>query len=147
MNSGKRLGVSVLATGGLLGVGLTLVTASEGLPGQVTGLRIIPVSNAAITAPILALQGRVQSIAGPVLTIRADGGDRTFMMDDNTDVRERGASRASGVVSGFSRTVSGIPITDLVRAGDIVRVAYRDLNGSMRVSEIQITGRNTIAAR
>jgi hypothetical protein len=122
-------------------MGLTLVTASEGLPRQVTGLRITPVSDAAITAPIRNVHGRVQSIAGAVLTLRAGGRDQTFMVDDNTDVLARGASRATRSAG------SGFPITDLVRAGDIVRVAYRELNGWMRVSEIQITGRNTIAAR
>jgi hypothetical protein len=141
MNSGKRYGVSVLAAGCLLCAGATGVAASERLPGQVAGLRITPVSDAAITAPIRNVHGRVQSIAGPVLTLRAGGREMTFMVDDNTDILARGASRATRHAGG------GLPITDLVHTGDIVRLAYRELNGWMRVSEIQITGRNTIAAR
>lgn len=141
MNSGKRLGTSVVAALCLLGVGLTFVTATERLPGQVTGLTVTPVSDAAITAPIRTIHGQVLSIAGPVLTLRTGRRDMTFMVDDNTGVLARGASRATRSAGG------GLSITELVHAGDIVRVAYRELNGGMRVSEIQITGRNTIAAR
>jgi hypothetical protein len=140
MNSGKRLGITGIAAG-LLAVGLTLVTASEGLPGQVTGLRITPVSNAAITAPIRNGYGRVTSIAGPVVTLEVGGRDLAFIVDDNTDVFARGASHAT------RRTRGGLPIAELVHAGDIVRVAYRELNGRMRVSEIQVRGHSTIASR
>jgi hypothetical protein len=136
MNSGKRLGVSGLAAGWLLVVvGLALVTASEGLPSQVTGLRITPVSNAAITAPIKNGSGRVKSIDGPVLMLEVGGRELTFMVDGNTDVRARGASHATRSSGG------GPPISDLVHAGDIVRVSYRELDGWMRVSEIQVRGR------
>ena len=65
----------------------------------------------------------------------------TFMVDENTDVLARGAGRAT------RRAGGGLPITDLVRSGDIALVAYRELNGSMRVLEIQVKGRNTIASR
>jgi hypothetical protein len=60
---------------------------------------------------------------------------------DNTDVLARGAGRATRNAGG------SLPITDLVHNGDLVRVAYRELNGWMRASEIHIRGRNTIAAR
>ena len=141
MDSGKRFEFSGLAAGWLLAVGLALVTVSERLPGQVTGLRITPVSNAAITAPIRNGYGRVTSIAGPVLTLEVGGRELAFMVDGSTDVFARGASHATRPSGG------SLPITDLVHTGDIVRVAYRELNGWMRVSKIQITGRNTIAAR
>jgi hypothetical protein len=127
-------------------VGLVLVTAAQSsaqvrLASQVTGLRIVPVSNAAVTAPIRNTFGRVRSIAGPVLTLDVDGREMTFIVDHSTGVLARGASRAT------RRAGGGLPIADLVHASDIVRVAYRELNGRMRVSEIQVRGRGTIAAR
>jgi hypothetical protein len=84
-------------------------------------------------------QGKVKSITGGVLTLEWDGRDATFAVDRDTNVLVRGASKAT--------RKGGVPITDLVHNGDIVRVSYRDVNGSMTVSEIQIRGRNTIAAR
>jgi hypothetical protein len=125
---------------------MVLLTAAESSAqarpaSQVTGLRIVPVSNAAVTAPIRNAYGRVRSIAGPVLTLDIDGRDMTFMVDDSTGVLARGASRAT------RRAGGGLPIADLVHTGDIVRVSYRELNGWMRISEIQVRSRGTIAAR
>ena len=82
-------------------------------------------------------QGKVKSIVGAVLTLEVDGHDMTFAVDRETDILARGASRAT--------KKGAVPITDLVHDGDIVRVSYRAINGSMKASEIQITGRSTIA--
>jgi hypothetical protein len=80
-------------------------------------------------------------LAGDFRVAAADGRDMAFMVDDNTDVLARGAGRATRNACG------SLPIADLVHNGDLVRVAYRELNGWMRASEIHIRGRNTIAAR
>jgi hypothetical protein len=141
MNSLKQLGLLAFSAGLLLAGGFRVAAAEEQAAGQVAGLRITPVSDAAITAPIRNVQGRVKSIVGRVLTVDVDGRDTAFMVDDNTDVLARGASRATRNAGG------SLPITDLVHDGDIVRVAYRELNGWMRASEIHIRSRNTIAAR
>ena len=141
MNFVKSLVMFVLAAGLLLVVEHKATAAKGQVAGQVAGLRITPVSDAAITAPIRNVFGRVKSIAGRVLIADVDGHDMTFMVDDNTDVLARGAGRATRNADG------GLPITDLVHNGDVVRVAYRELNGWMRVLEIQIRGRSTIAAR
>jgi hypothetical protein len=83
------------------------------------------------------VQGKVKSIAGAVLTLDVDGHDMTFAVDRDTDILARGASKAT--------KKGGVPITDLVHNGDLVRVGYRAVNGSMKASEIQIRGRSTIA--
>jgi hypothetical protein len=141
MNFVKSLVILVLAAGFLLAVEHKATAAKGQVAGQVTGLRIAPVSDAAITAPIRSIYGRVKSIAGRVLLVDVDGRDMTFMVDDNTDVLARGAGHATRNAGG------SLPIADLVHNGDIVRVAYRELNGWMRVLEIQVRGRSTIAAR
>jgi hypothetical protein len=81
--------------------------------------------------------GKVKSIAGAMLTLDVDGHDMTFAIDRETDIFARGASRVT--------RKGGVPIGDLVHDGDLVRVAYRAVNGSMKASEIQIRGRSTIA--
>jgi hypothetical protein len=131
----------------LLGVGAGLVTLAETSGaqshpvGQVNGLRLVPVSDAAVTAPVRNTYGRVKSIVGHELTLDAGGRHMTFIVDDNTDVLARGAGRATRKAGG------SLPITDLVNVGDIARVSYRELDGAMRVLAIQIRGRNAVASR
>ena len=116
-----------------------IATASAQSKGA--GLAITPVSDAALTAPARNTYGKVRSISGHVMTLQAEGRDMTFIVDENTPVLARGAGRATRNAGG------GLPITDLVHSGDVVRVEYRELNGAMRVVEIQVKGRNTIASR
>lgn len=132
-----------LATPGLSAVLLLagdFWTAAAG-QGPVAGLRVTPVSDAAVTAPIRNAHGKVKSVVGRELTLDVGGHDMTFLVDEGTDVLSRGAGRATRNAGG------ALPVTDLVRTGDIARVSYRELNGWNRASEIQIKGRNTIASR
>jgi hypothetical protein len=139
MNLVKHFGFLGLATGLLLAVELSGEKGQAA--GQGTGLRVTPVSNAAVTAPTRTAYGKVKSIAGPVLTLDVGGHDMTFMVDENTDVLARGTGRATRKAGG------GLSIVDLMRTGDLALVAYRELNGRMRASEIQVKGRNTIESR
>jgi len=130
---------------GVFGLAAGLVLAGHIAPALAQskgfGLAIAPVSDAALTAPARNIYGKVRSISGHVLTLEAEGRDMTVIVDENTQVLARGAGRATRNAGG------GLPIADLVRGGDIVRVEYRELNGAMRAVEIQIKGRNTIASR
>jgi hypothetical protein len=137
MNLLKPFGVCGLAAGFVLAG--HVATASAQSKGA--GLAITPVSDAALTASARNTYGKVRSISGHVMTIQAEGRDMTFIVDENTQVLARGAGRATRNAGG------GLPITDLVHGGDIVRLEYRELNGAMRVVEIQVKGRNTIASR
>jgi hypothetical protein len=137
MNLLKPFGVFGLAAGLVLAGHIATASAqSKGF-----GLTITPVSDAALTAPTRNIYGKVRSLSGHVLTLEAEGRDMTCIVDENTQVLARSAGRATRNAGG------GLPITDLVHGGDIVRVEYRELNGAMRAVEIQIKGRNTIASR
>jgi len=141
MNLLQGLGIVVLSAG-LLMVGELMTAAAEGqAAGQSAGLRLTPVSDAALTAAIKDVQGRVKSVAGRELTVDVGGYTMTFIVEDNTDVLARGAGRATRNAGG------GVPITDLVHSGDSVRVSYRELSGWARAFEIQVRARSTIAAR
>jgi multidrug efflux pump subunit AcrA (membrane-fusion protein) len=129
---------------GLAGALVLTVVLSGGMgqaAGQSPGLQVTPVSNASARVPILTAYGKVKSVTGSVVTLDVGGHDMTLTVDDNTDVIARGAARATRTAA------SGQPIADLVRNGDLALVAYRELNGSKRISEIMIKGRNTIASR
>ena len=131
----------------LLAVGAALVTAAEmaGAQGQpvkpATGLKLIPASDAALTAPLRNTHGKVKSIVGHTLTLDVGGRDMSFMMDENTDVLARDAGRVVRSAGGKS------PITSLVQSGDVASLAYRERDGAMRVSVIHVSGRNAIASR
>jgi hypothetical protein len=92
------------------------------------GLALMPVSNAALTAPLRNTYGTVKSLSGRVLTLDVGGRDIAFIIDENTAV----LAKATGKT---------------VRRGDIARVGYRELDGAMRAVEVQIGGRNAIASR
>jgi hypothetical protein len=131
----------------LLAVGAALVMIAEtaGAQGQrveqVTGLKLTPASDAALTEPLRNTYGKVKSIVGRMLTLDVGGRDMSFTLDENTDVLARDASPV--VRSDIARS----PIASLVQSGDVASVAYRERDGAMRVSAIHVTGRNTIASR
>jgi hypothetical protein len=137
MNLLKPIGTFGLIVGFVVtGPIATMSAQSKG-----AGLSLTPVSDAALTAPARNTYGKVKSISGQVLTLESGGRDMTFIVDENTQVLARGAGRATRNGGG------SVPITDLVHGGDIARVEYRELNGAMRIVEIQIRARNTIAFR
>lgn len=131
----------------LLAVGAALVIVAEtagaqGQPaGNVAGLRLTPVSEAALTAPLRDIYGKVKSVVGPMLTLDVEGRDISLMMDENTDVLARGTSRAA---SGAGRRMA---VTNLVQRGDVAKVSYRERDGAMRVSAIHVSDRNLVASR
>ena len=85
--------------------------------------------------------GDVKSAGGRELTL--DVGDRhiSFVLDDNTEILAGGNGHIP------RHTAGGLPINYFVRSGDMARVLYRELDGAMRVAEIQIRGRSEIASR
>lgn len=137
MNLLKPIGIFGLAVGFALAG--PIVTASAQSKGS--GLAITPVTDAALTAPTRNTYGKVKSVSGNLLTLDSQGREMTFVVDENTQVIARGAGRATRNAGG------GLPVTDLVHSGDIARVEYREFSGAMRIVEIQIRGRNTIASR
>ena len=87
------------------------------------------------------VQAKVKSISGNALILDQDGRDMRFTLDRNTDVVAVGATRATKQAGG------SVPITDLVHAGDIVRVEYREAGGSLMAVGIQVRTRGTIPVK
>jgi hypothetical protein len=91
--------------------------------------------------PSKNVQARVKSISGTSLIVDQDGRELTFTLDRGTDVVAVGGTRATRKAGG------SLPITDLVHAGDIVRVEFREAAGSMKAIEIQVRSRGTIPVK
>src|SRR5215510_41483 len=128
----RRTTMKFLAHLGILGLAAGLWLACDGASAAAqtreTGLALTPVSKAALTAPIRTVYGKVKTIVGRELTLTVSGRTMTVVVDENTEVVARAGQ---GV-----RQVGVLPITYFVRNGDVTRVAYRDLDGAMRVAEI-----------
>lgn len=87
------------------------------------------------------IQAKVKSISGNALILDQNGRDVRFTLDRETDVLAIGATRATKKAGG------SVPITDLVHAGDLVWVEYREAAGSMKAVEIQVRMRGTFPAK
>lgn len=114
--------------------------------GKNLALTVRPISavgttGAAAAESFKSIQAKVKSISGNALILDQNGRDMTFTLDRETDVVAVGATRAT------RRAGGGLPITDLVHTGDIVRVEYSEAGGSMRAREIQVRTRATIPAK
>ena len=104
-------------------------------------VRPIPSAGDAQVESAKNIQGKVKAITGKTLTVEQSGRDLTFVIDRDTDVIARGGTRATRKGGG------SVPITQLVHAGDIVRVDYRDVDGSLRAFEIQVRAPGIIPAK
>ena len=137
MNLLKPIGVFGLAAGLVL-AGHTDTTSAQ---SNGAGLAIRPVSDAALTAPTRSVSGTVKSMVGRMLMLDIGRRDMAFLVDENTEVVARGAVRPARMAGGT------LPLTGLVRSGDVARVQYRELDGAMRVSEIRLGGKKQFASR
>jgi hypothetical protein len=111
--------------------------------GKNLAVWVRPISAVGTTGadPSKNVQARVKSINGTSLILEQDGRDLTFALDRDTDVVAAGGTRATRKAGG------ALPITDLVHAGDIVRVEFREAAGSMKAIEIQVRSRGTIPVK
>lgn len=85
--------------------------------------------------------GKVKSISGAKLILDQDGRDVAFTIDRETDVLARGGTRATKSAGG------SVPITDILHAGDLVRVQYKDVNGSMKAFEVQLRNSGSVPVK
>ena len=114
--------------------------------GKNLALSVRPVSSAGSSDGPSAdatknVQAKVKSISGNTLVLDQNGRDMTFTVDRDTDVLAVGGTRATKKAGGT------LPFTDLVHAGDIVRVEYREAAGAMKAVQVQVRSRATIPAK
>jgi hypothetical protein len=129
---------------GIPGLTAAVVLAGGGAPASAQtrggGLVVTPVSNAALTALVRTASGKVKATVGREFSLEVSGRTMTFTVDENTEILTRAGQ-------GTRQLVGVLPIAYFMRSGDVTRVAYRELDGAMRVAEIEIRGRSEIASR
>ena len=79
--------------------------------------------------------GVVSAVSGSSLTVKAKGGDMTFVADGKTTVSGKGLGTATKKMN----EAGGKPtISDFVHDGDTVNVTYHDVGGTKTVSLVRI---------
>jgi hypothetical protein len=85
--------------------------------------------------PPQTANGVVSAVTSNSVTIKASGGEMTFMLDEKTSVIGTGA----GTTSREKKEAGQKPvITDFVAAGDTVAITYRESGGKMLASEVRV---------
>jgi ABC-type Fe3+-hydroxamate transport system substrate-binding protein len=82
-----------------------------------------------------SVRGTVTSIAAGAITIKAASGDMTFAVDPKTNVVVTGGGTATRTAEAAGK--SGPQLSSLLKAGDMVEVAYQGAPGSMRATSIR----------
>jgi hypothetical protein len=80
-------------------------------------------------------RGTVMSTDGIALTIDAAGAPMTFAVDERTRVEARGAGTATRRAQSQGRR--GPALTEIITAGHVVEVDYRETNGVMHALVIR----------
>jgi hypothetical protein len=81
------------------------------------------------------MRGTVLSTDGIALTVDASGAPMTFVVDESTRVEARGAGTASRRAQSAGRR--GPSLSEVVNAGQVVEVNYRESNGVLHAVSIR----------
>jgi len=82
--------------------------------------------------------GTVSAVAPDSLTVKGGGADTwTFMIDKDTSVTAKGATHKSLALKADGKSTV---LTDFVKVGDKVTVAYHDMGSMKHASRINVTG-------
>jgi hypothetical protein len=117
------------------------VTYSEaGGTLRATLIRRVPSAGGTPEPATKSANGTVQSVSGNTLTITGNSGGgatftQTFVIAATTRVIGRGLGTATAAQGGKAQ------VTDIVKAGDSVRVVYREAGGSLLAVEVGVTSK------
>ena len=82
--------------------------------------------------PSRIAEGKVTSVSASQLTLANDGRSLTFAITGDTEVRVKGASKATKAAGGNTT------LATFVHSGDMVSVSYTDAGGAMTASEVRV---------
>jgi hypothetical protein len=81
-------------------------------------------------------QGAVTAVAPDSITVKAKSGEMTFTIDKTTTVTAKGATHKSLALKADGKSTM---LTDFVKVGDQVTVAYHDMGTSKHAASIRVT--------
>ena len=119
--------------------GQAVEVSYQGTGGAMRATTIQAVAASAVAPPMnKSSNGKVTTVSAVSLTISGSSGagatfTQTFVIDPKTKVTGRGVGTAAAKAGGR------VPATDLVHTGDTVRVAFRDVNGTLHASSVSVS--------
>jgi hypothetical protein len=130
LKTGQAVQVSYTETGGKMHASRIRAISSAGSGGG-------SVSTPAPAAK--SATGTVKAVSATSLTVSGAGGkDMAFTVDASTRVVGQGAGTAARAGGGR------IAITEVVKNGDNVRVAYDDAGGGMKATEVRVVAKGAV---
>ena len=93
-----------------------------------------------VLAPVPAFaasaKGTVSAVAADTITVKVSGKDMTFSVDAKTNVVAKGAGTATKEAK--KEGMKGAKFADIVKVGDEVDVAYKDVSGKNVASSVHV---------
>ena len=91
-------------------------------------------------AEVMNATGTVESVSSDSITVSANGGAQTFMIDETTKVFAKGATTMAASRGGKA------PFGELVASGDRVSVAYHKKGTVLHAADIRVTWKSARAS-
>ena len=78
--------------------------------------------------------GTIAAVSGSSVTVKTATGDMTFAIDSSTVITEPGGGTKEKAAKAAGK--SGVPSTDVLKAGQAVEVSYSETGGTMHAASI-----------
>jgi len=96
----------------------------------------VPSFASAQEAKTMNTQGTVSAVSPESITVKGKADSMTFMIDKDTSVTAKGATHKSLALKADGKATV---LTDFVKMGDSVTVAYHDMGSMKHASRINVT--------
>lgn len=91
---------------------------------------------AAASKKTMSASGTVSAVSASSLTVKGKTGEWTFDVDKSTVVVAKGATHKTEAMKAEKK---GTAITDFVKTGDMVTVAYHDMGATKHAANVKVT--------
>ena len=107
-----------------------------GILAVAVAIAAVPSFASAQEAKTMNAQGTVSAVAPDTITVMGKTETWTFMIDKDTSVTAKGATHKSLALKADGKATV---LTDFVKTGDTVTVAYHDMGSMKHASRINVT--------
>lgn len=107
-----------------------------GILAVAVAIAAVPSFASAQEAKTMNAQGTVSAVAPDTITVKGKTETWTFMIDKDTSVTAKGATHKSLALKADGKATV---LTDFVKTGDTVTVAYHDMGSMKHASRINVT--------
>ena len=100
------------------------------------GVGLVTAQQKAASTKTLSVNGTVKTVSANSLTVESGKKSMSFTVASTTRILATGATATTKDKK--REGAAGLSITDVVHAGDVVRVMYREAGGIMSAVEVQL---------